>query len=53
MSAGRTNTSWVNITNILCAAFTRADPKSVKIQSSCQNLFALAGSVHAKLLVEH
>jgi len=31
----------VNFTNILRAAFTREDPKSIKIQSSYQYLFAL------------
>jgi hypothetical protein len=34
----------VNFTNVLHAAFTCKDPKSVKIQSSCQYLFALLGS---------
>jgi len=33
---------------ILHAAFTRADSKSVKIQLSCQYLFALLGSVSIK-----
>jgi len=36
----------------LHAAFTCADPKSVKIQSSCQNLFALLGSVRKKALIK-
>ncbi len=34
----------VNFINILQAAFMRQDPKSVKIQSSYQYLFALLGS---------
>jgi len=33
--------SGVNFTNVLCAAFMRADPKSVKFQLSCQFLFTL------------
>jgi len=35
----------VNFINILWAAFTIEDLKSVKIQSSCHYLFALLGSV--------
>jgi len=38
----------VNFTNILHPAFTSADPKSVKIQLSCQYLFSLLGSVRIK-----
>ncbi len=41
-------TSEVNFTNILCAAFTRADPKSAKRHSSHQYLFVLLGSWHVK-----
>ncbi len=40
--------SGVNFINILFIAYWRADPKSVKIQSSCQYLFVLLGSVHLK-----
>ncbi len=36
--------SGVNITNILCAAVTRADPKSAKICSQAISLFVLLGS---------
>jgi hypothetical protein len=36
--------------NTLCAAFTRKDPKIVKIQSSYQYLFALLGSASVKAL---
>jgi len=36
--------------NILRADFTRANPKSIKIQSNCQYLFALLGSVHVKVM---
>jgi hypothetical protein len=32
----------------VCAAFTGADPKNVKIQSSCQYLFALLRSACVK-----
>jgi len=39
----------VNFTNILPAAFTRRDIKSVKIQSSYQYFFALLGSAHAEV----
>jgi len=37
----------VNLTDILCAAFTHTDTKIVKIQSSCQYLFGLYGSSHS------
>jgi len=36
--------------NVLPAAFICTDPKSVKIRSSCQYLFALLGSAHTKAL---
>jgi len=42
--------SCVNFINVLCTAFMSADPKSVKIQSSCQYLFALLGSTCLKAL---
>jgi len=35
----------VNFTNILIAVFTQEDPKSVIIQSSCQYLIGLLGSL--------
>ncbi len=38
----------VNFTNVLCAAFMCANPKSVRTQSSCQNHFRLLGSVCIK-----
>jgi len=38
----------VNFTNILLAAFTSADFKSVRTQSSCQYLFTLLGSTSVK-----
>jgi len=38
----------VDFTHILRAAFTHADPKSTKIQSSHPCLFSLLGSVHIK-----
>jgi len=41
-------TSGVNFTYFLQAAFTHKDPKSIKIQSSCQYLFALLGSAHVE-----
>ncbi len=37
-----------NFINILCTAFTRADPESVKIQLSNQYLFTLLGSPSKK-----
>ncbi len=37
----------------LRAAFTRADPQTVKIQSHCQYLFALLGSAFVKALSKH
>jgi hypothetical protein len=40
--------SGVDFTNILPEAFTSKDPKSVKIQSIYQYLFALLGSAHVK-----
>jgi len=40
--------SSVNFINILLKAFTGTDCKSVKIQSSCQYLFALLGSARVK-----
>jgi len=36
------------LTIFLNAAFMLADPKSVKIWSSCQYLYALLGSAHVK-----
>jgi len=39
----------VNFTNLICAAFTLADPKSIKNQLSCQYLFTLLGSEHVKV----
>jgi len=41
-------TPGVNFINVLRAAFTRADPKSVKFQLSCQYHFTLLGSTHTK-----
>ena len=38
----------VNFTNILCAAFTHADPKSAKKTSQLKQLFALLGSAGIK-----
>ncbi len=38
----------LNFINIVCTAFTPVDPKSVRIQSSCQYLFTLLGSMVAK-----
>jgi len=38
----------LNFINVLQAAFTQADLKSIKIQSSCQCLFALLGSAPVK-----
>jgi len=43
-------TPGVYFTNILFATFIHADPKSINIQSSCQYLFALWGSVLIKAL---
>ncbi len=37
-------TQGVKFINILCIDFTRQDPQSVNIQSSCQYLFTLLGS---------
>jgi len=37
-----------NFINVLRAAFTRADPESVKFQLSCQYHFTLLGSAHIK-----
>jgi len=39
---------WINFINILHKAFTRPNPKSVKIQLSCQYLFTLLGSEDIK-----
>ena len=41
----------VNFTNILWAAFMRADPKSAK--KTVKQLFALLGSVHLKAACEN
>jgi len=41
-------TPGLNFINALCTAFKRKDPKSVKIQLSCQYLFTLLGSTGAK-----
>ncbi len=38
----------VNFINVLHAAFTLADPESVKFQLSCQYLFVVLGSVRVK-----
>jgi len=38
----------VNFINILCSTFKRADPKSVKVQSRSQYLYALLGSGRVK-----
>jgi len=38
----------VNFSNVLCAPFKCKDPKSTKIQSSHQCLFALLGSAGVK-----
>jgi len=37
-----------NFINVLLAAFTPADPESVKIQFHCQYIFTLLGSEHVK-----
>jgi len=39
---------WVNFTNILRAAFTRADPKSANKQLNLTVFFALLGSARVK-----
>ncbi len=41
-------TPWVNFINVLCVAFTRADPESIKIHLSCQCLFTLLAFVIVK-----
>jgi len=38
----------LNFINILCTAFTRIDPESVRIQSNPQYLFTLLGSMCVK-----
>ncbi len=38
----------VDFTNVLSKALMREDHKSVKIQSNCQNFFALSGSALVK-----
>jgi len=43
----------VNFINILHTAFMCADPQSVKIQSSCQYLFVILGTVHIKAARKH
>jgi hypothetical protein len=40
--------SGVNFINVLCTAFTRTDPKSVKLQISRQSHFTLLGSARVK-----
>jgi len=40
--------NWLDFINIPRKAFNRTDPKSVKIQLSCQYLFALLGSLCVK-----
>ncbi len=41
----------VNFITVLQAAFMHADPESIKIQSSCQYLFTLLGSVSVKAVL--
>ncbi len=45
---GTEDTSGVNFINISLKAFTCADPKSAKRQSSCQSFFVLSGSACKK-----
>ncbi len=42
------NASGVNYTNILCAAFTHANPKSAKMTDGLTVFFALLGSALVK-----
>ncbi len=42
------NNPGVNFINILCTAFTCADPKSIRTKSRCQYLFTLLGSASVK-----
>jgi len=42
----------VNFTNILCAAFTRADPKSTKKTDDFTVFFVLLGSARVKASFE-
>ena len=43
----------VNFTDILRAAFTRADPKIAKKDSQLKQLFALLGSAGVKAVLKH
>jgi len=45
---GEFDKTGVNFINILLTAFTREDPKRIKIQTSCQYLFALYGAGRIK-----
>jgi len=50
---GKSHQHGVDFTNVLQAAFTRSDPKSVKRQSSHKCHFALLGSAGVKAARKH